>query len=48
MKIVFLHGLGQDETSWDEVIKALPNHDCLSVKLFERDVFPTDFKVLEE
>lgn len=48
MKIVFLHGLGQDETSWDEVIKVLPNHDCLSVKLFERDVFPTDFKVLED
>lgn len=47
MKIIFLHGLGQDETAWDEVIKALPNHDCLSVKLFERDVFPTDFKVLE-
>ena len=48
MKIILLHGLGQDETSWDEVIKALPNHDCLSVQLFERDVFPTDFKVLED
>ena len=48
MKIVFLHGLGQDETSWDEVIKALPNYDCLSIKLFEKDVFPSNFKVLED
>ncbi len=35
MKLVFLHGLGQDKTAWDDVITALPHYDCLALDLFD-------------
>ncbi|ELA72484.1 hypothetical protein OGQ_02001 [Enterococcus faecium EnGen0017] len=45
MKIVFLHGLGQDEQSWKDVISYLPNsYSCKSLSLFGMaTVFLTNF-----
>ena len=34
MKIIFLHGLGQDKHSWDKVRELLPQYDTEALDLF--------------
>ncbi|EMB61972.1 TPA: alpha/beta hydrolase [Streptococcus mutans] len=48
MKLVFLHGLGQDKTAWDDVIAALPHYDCLALDLFDEGKMPENFTTLVE
>ena len=48
MKLIFLHGLGQDKTVWDDVIAALPYQDCLALELFEDGKMPENFAILTE
>lgn len=48
MKLVFLHGLGQDKTAWDDVIAALPHYDCLALDLFDEGKMPENFALLVE
>lgn len=48
MKLVFLHGLGQDKTTWDDVIAALPHYDCLALDLFDEGKMPENFTTLVE
>lgn len=48
MKIVFLHGLGQDEQSWKDVISYLPNsYSCKSLSLFNH-LNSTDTATLDD
>ena len=48
MKLIFLHGLGQDKTVWDDVTAALPHQDCLALELFEDGKMPENFAILTE
>ncbi len=48
MKIVFLHGLGQDEKSWNQVIAYLPQNRCSSVALFPEGQLPNNFEILRQ
>ena len=48
MKLVFLHGLGQDKTAWNDVIAALPHYDCLALDLFDEGKMPENFTTLVE
>ncbi|WP_373760717.1 alpha/beta fold hydrolase [Streptococcus ferus] len=48
MRLIFLHGLGQDKTAWDDVIAALPHQDCLTLDLFADGKMPENFETLTE
>lgn len=48
MKLIFLHGLGQNAQAWDRVIQALPDYDCLAVDLFENGRLPENQTILED
>lgn len=48
MKLIFLHGLGQDKTVWDDVTAALPHQDYLALELFEDGKIPENFATLTE
>lgn len=47
MKVIFLHGLGQDASSWDRVIEQLPHVSCVALNLFENGEIPRRFIDLE-
>lgn len=48
MKLLFLHGLGQKEDSWDRVRSYLPHLKTESLTLFKEGAFPTEFSKLEQ
>ena len=48
MKVIFLYGLGQDASSWNEVVAALPDCDCLTLELFDDGRLPDTFEVLQK
>lgn len=48
MKIVFLHGLGQDVSAWNKVIASLGNIDHQSLELFDNGRLPNSYQLLEE
>lgn len=48
MKIVFLHGLGQDASAWNKVIAGLRNIDHQSLELFDNGRLPNSYQLLEE
>ena len=48
MKVIFLHGLGQDSSSWKEAINNLPQVSCLSLNLFDNGKLPQRLLDLEK
>lgn len=46
MQLIFLHGLGQDATSWDDVIKNLADYDTVALNLFENKELPESLESL--
>lgn len=47
MKLLFLHGLGQNSRAWDQVRTGLPDQDCQALDLFDGQILPKDLSVLQ-
>ncbi|MET3558309.1 pimeloyl-ACP methyl ester carboxylesterase [Streptococcus rupicaprae] len=47
MKLIFLHGVGQDSRAWEQVMDGLQGYDCVSLNLFRHGKLP-DFSSLQE
>lgn len=47
MKLIFLHGVGQDSRAWEQVITGLKGYHCVSLNLFRHGRLP-DFSGLQE
>ncbi|MFA9413081.1 alpha/beta fold hydrolase [Streptococcus sp. E29BA] len=47
MKLIFLHGVGQDSRAWEQVIIGLKGYNCVSLNLFHHGRLP-HFSSLQE
>lgn len=48
MRLIFLHGLGQNSLAWDQVGAELQADDCVSLNLFEAGRLPAAFEELTD